>query len=118
MTVAAKEDSSELQVVEAVDGKMLVQLTVDELRAVVRAEVERAVMHASEIKPPVKSQRWRDTDEVAEHFSVTPQTIRNWCRDGAPHRTFGTGKNPVYRIDLAEFDAWVEANHRVRSRNG
>lgn len=114
MTMTAKSEPQEPQLLEEVaDDRMLVQLTVRQLRDAIRIEVDRAIGRVLEAKPPVKSAKWIDAVEAADHFRVTPQTIRNWCKDGAPHRTFGTGKTPVYRIDLATFEAWVDS----RSRN-
>jgi len=116
MTGVAKKDEPAATPDAAVDDSMLVQLTVGQLRKIMRDEVERVLERASEAKPPVKSSKWVDAADAAEYFRVTPQTIRNWCKDGAPHRTFGTGKTPVYRIDLATFEPWVEHHHRGQSQ--
>lgn len=93
---------------------MIVQLTAADLRTLVRDEVDRAVTMVIEATPTVpKSDRWIDVAGAAKHYKVTPGTIRNWIAAGAPCRKFGTAGHPLIRIDLAEFEAWVELrNHR------
>jgi len=91
------------------DERMIVQLTAADLRALVRAEVDRAVTLVMEATPTAaKSERWIDVAGAAKHYAVTPGTIRNWIAGGAPCRKFGTPNHPLIRIDLAEFEAWVE----------
>lgn len=94
---------------EAPSEGMIVQLTVGQLRALLRDEVDRAVDRVMGAKPPVKSPRWVDAEEAAQHFGVTSATIRNWCAAGAPHRRIGApGKVQQYRIELPLFEAWVD----------
>jgi transposase-like protein len=85
------------------NDKMVVQLTTAELRALIRAEVERGLRENS---PPPPS-RWIDVSAAAKQFGCTTQTIRNWIALGAPARQIGASAHPVYRIELAEFEAWV-----------
>lgn len=105
---AKKPDQQDHSIIESLsDDKMIVQLSAGQLRVLLREEVDRAVSRVLEAKPPAKSIKWFDVADVADHFKVTPQTIRNWCKNGAPHRTYGAGKATVYRINLAEFEPWV-----------
>lgn len=93
--------------------KMLITLTAQELQELVRDTVDRAVRVAiHEAQPSTEHSpaqpRWVDVKGAAQHFGVTPTTIRAWIRNGAPVRKFGPTTQPVIRIDLAEFAAWVE----------
>ena len=105
----AANDIAEVAEPEAPSDGMIVQLTVGQLRALLRVEVDRAVDRVLGAKPPVKSPRWVDAEEAAQHFGVTSATIRNWCAAGAPHRRIGApGKVQQYRIELPLFEAWVD----------
>ena len=86
------------------DDKMIVTLSVGELRAVVRDEVERL----KAVVPQLPS-KWVDTPKAAEHFGCTTQTIRNWIEQGAPATQVGTGARPKYRIELHALEAWCRA---------
>jgi hypothetical protein len=92
------------------DGTMLVQLTAADLRAMIRAEVERTIRSNA---PPPPS-RWIDVSTAAKQFGCTTQTIRNWIALGAPAAQIGTSSCPVYRIELVEFEAWVRKQKRQR----
>lgn len=110
----AANDTAEATAAEAPSDGMIVQLTVGQLRALLRDEVDRAVNRVMDAKPPVKSPRWVDAEEAAQHFRVTSATIRNWCSAGAPHRRFGAGKSQRYRIELPVFEAWVESHQPLK----
>lgn len=86
---------------------MLVQLTVGELRQLIRDEVERL----KAVVPAVPS-RWLDVGKAAKHFGCTTQTIRSWIKLGAPARQVGSTAHPQYRIELLEFEAWVRGQRR------
>ena len=86
-----------------IDQKMLVLLTVGELRQLVRGEVERALRNKA--TPP----RWVDVGAAGKYFGCSTQTIRNWIRLGGPARQIGSTSRPQYRIELVEFEAWVLA---------
>jgi hypothetical protein len=90
------------------DERMSVQLTVGELRALIRDEVERVVR--SGVQPaaaPSPAHRWVDVGFAAEYFGCSTQTIRNWIKLGAPAKQIGSTAHPQYRFELAEFEAWV-----------
>lgn len=105
MSAAEKQD----------DNRMIVQFTAAELRSLVRDEVDRAVRVLAETKPPVPSDKWVDVIGAAKHFGCTPRTIHNWISNGAPVRRFGPKAHPMIRIDLAEFEAWVDLSKRPRT---
>lgn len=88
------------------DG-MVVQLTVGELRALVREEIQGALSARKDVG------RWVDVAKAAEIFGCTPQTVRNWIRNGAPAKQVGTSTHPSYRIDLAEFNQWAERSQKA-----
>lgn len=87
------------------DDRMVVQLTLGELRLVIRAEVERAGRGGS----PAQASRWCDVGTAAKHFGCTRQTIHNWIKLGAPARQIGSSAHPQFRLELIEFEAWVRA---------
>lgn len=90
------------------DTRMSVQLTVGELRDLIRAEVERGLRTGTVATTP----RWIDVGAAAKHFTCTTQTIRNWIKLGAPARQIGSSAHPQYRIELAEFEAWVRGQKK------
>jgi hypothetical protein len=96
------------------DDKMIVQLTAGELRALVRDEMSRAARAIAEAKPPSPSDRWTDVEGAAKHFKCSGRTIRNWIKQGAPARTFGPAAHAMIRLDLAEFEAWVDHSNRTK----
>ena len=93
---------------------MIVQLTVAELRTIMRTEVERVLSTLQVGRQPSRSDRWVDVSGAAEHFKVSDKTIRNWIKAGAPVRTFGPSGHAMIRIDLPEFEAWVDHAQRPR----
>lgn len=68
------------------DVRMLVQISVADMRALVREEVERAVTNTIARTPG----RWVDVATAAEHCGCTQQTLRAWIKAGAPARDVGT----------------------------
>jgi hypothetical protein len=95
------------------DANMIVQLTVGELRALVRDEVRSALSERG--GPPVPQiGKWVDVATAAKVFGCTPQSIRNWIRAGAPARQIGTSTHPQFRIRLEEFETWMPALHENR----
>lgn len=82
------------------DSRLLVQLTVADLKQLVIEQVRAAMGAAPEVE---RSTKWASVEEVARAYSVTGQTIKLYCSEGAPHRRMGN----LYRIDLREFDAWL-----------
>lgn len=94
------------------DNDMLVTLTAAQLRDMIRSEVDRAVQEIAAVRPPSASERWTDVNGAAKHFKCSGRTIRNWIGRGAPAKQFGTANHPMIRIDLAEFEAWVERSAR------
>jgi hypothetical protein len=86
------------------DERMIVTLTVGELRALIRDGIERHSKAARSAES-----KWADATTAAKHFGVTRQTIRSWVRLGAPATQIGTSTHPQYRIDLVEFDRWVRS---------
>lgn len=95
------------------DATMIVTLTAGQLRALIREEVALAVEKIAQVKPPSVSERWVDVAGAAAHFKCSPQTIRNWIAKGAPARSFGPAQHPMLRIDLTEFEAWVDRPRTV-----
>ena len=59
-------------------------------------EVENAVQEATE--------KWVNLEDIAEHLSVSPDTVRTWIKNG---------KLPVYRVGkrykfkISEVDEWL-----------
>jgi|1185.fasta_scaffold489964_1 hypothetical protein len=92
------------------DDKLLVQLTAADLRAMIRAEVERSLRSSA----PAPASRWIDVSTAAKVFGCTTQTIRNWIALGAPAAQIGSSGCPVYRIELSEFEAWVRNQKRQK----
>lgn len=86
------------------DDRFVVHVTLGELRLLIRDEVERG-LHTS--KPTTA--RWCDVGAAAKHFGCTRQTIHNWIKLGAPARQIGDSAHPQYRLELAEFEAWVRS---------
>lgn len=91
---------------DAADDKMVVQMTRGELRLLMLETAAEAVKRAG--AAPARSP-WVNVEKAAKHFGCTPQTIRNWIRDGAPGQQVGTSARSEYRVDLEEMDAWVRA---------
>jgi hypothetical protein len=85
------------------DDRMLVQLTVAEMRELIRTEVELLLKST----PPLTTPRWIKVEVAAKYFGCTPMTIRNWIGLGAPAAQIGAASHPQYRIELAKFEAWV-----------
>ena len=50
--------------------------------------------------------KYNTIQEVADTYSVTKQTIRNWIKRGLPHIKVGN----VLRFDLQEVDKWIHEN--------
>jgi|SRR5210317_377654 len=47
---------------------------------------------------------------VANHFGVSPDTVRKWLRQGCPGKVGSGGRNGKY--DLKEIDNWCKTNGR------
>jgi|SRR3990172_8482775 len=93
---------------EKTDETMLVTLTRGDLKALV---VEATMQAVKQVSKPLTA--WTDVATVAEHFVVSPQTIKNWIvKHGAPARRV----DKEYRIKLAEFEAWYDAHQPQRGR--
>lgn len=87
------------------DDRMIVTLTVGELRALICEEIGGALKrYADGIS--VRTTRWMDIQMAAKQYGCTTQTIRNWIRQGAPAVSIGGG---MIRLDIAAFEAWVRA---------
>jgi hypothetical protein len=56
-----------------------------------------------------KALRNADVFEVAGALDVNVETVRRYCREGAPHNREGT----KYLCDVAEFQAWMKANNKT-----
>lgn len=79
---------------------MLVQLTADELRALVRDAV-RVELAASKGAPD----DWLDQDGAAALLGVKRSTIPTLCqRDALPHSRVGR----LYRFRRSELETWLE----------
>jgi len=89
------------------ENRMLVTMTMGELRMVIRDEVQTALKAE---KSPIG--KWLTVGSAAEYFGTTRQTIHNWIKQGAPARQIGASGRPIYRIELPEFEAWVRAGNK------
>jgi excisionase family DNA binding protein len=85
-------------------GKLLVTLTVDDLRAIVREELASA---NKQTEPPP---RWVDVKKAAEHAGVTTKTIHRWIDAGLPVTHLGRD----YRLRITDLDDWLEKHRTVR----
>jgi phage terminase Nu1 subunit (DNA packaging protein) len=47
--------------------------------------------------------------EVAAELDLNPETVRRFCREGAPHER----KGKKYLLDVVEFQAWMKANGKT-----
>lgn len=81
------------------DDTMLVQLTVGQIKDIVRAAVTEALERRSGVRTDAP---YHDVEEVAREYGVDPRTVRNWIARGAPAYRLGRD----YRIKRDEFDAW------------
>ena len=76
-----------------------VQLTPEELRALIREAVRDELQHS----PPTPRKRYLDSGELASHFGVSRQTVHKWIHeDGCPH----IGRGKVLRFELAAVEQW------------
>lgn len=87
--------------------RMVVQLTLGELRALIRDELERGLRSGTPPSAAPSPPRWVDVGYAAKHFGCSTQTIRNWIKLGAPAKQIGSTAHPQYRFELTEFEAWV-----------
>lgn len=92
-----REQAARLRKEAAVDDKRIIDMTVGELRAVVRALLREEVAEVE------RAPKYATIDEAAEHFRVTTRTVRNWIGRGAPVRRLGGG---TYRIELDAMAEW------------
>ncbi len=89
---------------------LLVQLTVGELKGVIRDAVRDAVREFK--RCALTGSPYIDTETAAKNFGVDPRTIRNWIHRGAPAVQIGRD----YRIRLPELERWVDANRGLLLR--
>jgi len=84
---------------EKKDDSLLVTLTVSQLRALVREEVNDAIGTSSD------DQKWLTLEQVADMLQVTTKTVRAWVRDeGLPASKAG----PEYRFRKDLVLSWLE----------
>ena len=102
---------------KADDPRMVVQLSVADLRSLVRDEVQRGMQQQVQQLEQVPG-KWVDVSTAAKYFGRTSQTIRNWIKDGAPAKQIGTSARPQFRIHLEQFEAWMAALHQQRGKEG
>lgn len=76
--------------------RRIIDMTEGQLRTLV-AEAVRAANKTQPVR------RFLTCHEAAGAFSVSPQTIRNWAKRGAPVRRIGGGD---FRIDVDALVAW------------
>lgn len=68
------------------------------------ARIEAELGHVRALlERPANRTEWSTVEEAAEHFKVTPQTIRNWCRDFARDALIGEGR--VIRVSIERIEA-------------
>lgn len=80
-------------------AKMIVQLTTDELEAM----IERAVARANGNATHEPLARYVTMQNVADHFGVSKATVQNWIsKETCPHIQRGK----VVRFEIAAVEAW------------
>lgn len=84
---------------------LVVTLSPDELRALLRGEVDAALAARSAVPSAVPLV---DKRELARTLSVSPATITRMTAEGMPH--VYAGASPRY--DLAEVRAWLDERGR------
>lgn len=86
----------------------IIQMTPEELRAIVREEVARATHPA----PAPAATGYLSVPQAARHAGCSQDTIREWIRSGRlPDRRIGGGRGH-YRIAMADLEAAIRAPDR------
>jgi hypothetical protein len=102
---------------EAIDeGKLVVTMTVGDIRALLAEAAEKGAQLALEqAKPPDESTLWETVQKRATRHGVSPDTVIYWIDNlGAPARIWSRPGTSVkrrarrtIRIPIDEFDDWV-----------
>lgn len=87
---------------------LVVTCSLDELRALVRGEVEAALAAV----PPPSTERLADKREAARVLNVSMATVTRMTGEGMPH--VFVGASPRYALD--EVRAWLDARGRRGTR--
>lgn len=90
------------------DGRLLVQLTAADLRALVRDEVARALggKHGND----AAVETYVAPDALEAHFGISRGTVHNWVREGCPHEVRGK----ILRFKMSEVEAWFSGRGGLR----
>lgn len=88
------------------NDRMIVTLTVGELRALIREEVQRALAERRGGAAAGPARSYIGPEELAKHFGVSRGTVHNWVRTGGcPHEVRGK----IVRFKLSDVEAWFAA---------
>jgi len=87
------------------NGRMIVTLTVGELRSIIREEVQRAY-EAWQREQPERALVWVGPEEIQKRFGISRGTVHNWIRnEGCPHDMRGK----ILRFQISAVEAWFAA---------
>jgi excisionase family DNA binding protein len=85
--------------------------TADDVRAIVREELARALADLHRAAPP--SAEWATPEQAAEILGKTPKTVRRWAASG---RLRATREGSRWRIDRAALPAVKPASPEDHAR--
>jgi excisionase family DNA binding protein len=55
-----------------------------------------------------KMNHFVNTEIIAAHYGIHPNTVRRWLAEGVPHVKCGR----VYRFELGKVEAWLHAREK------
>ena len=89
-------------------SKLLVQMTVEDLQAIVREEVKAALRdHTPQVKP---RSPYLDSEEAADYLRMPVGVLRKRTQKGEiPSFKIGS----VLRYQISELDAWCQAQKKA-----
>lgn len=69
-------------------------------------KTEKAVPTETVAKNKELEDKWFNVEDIAEYLSITPDTARQWVREGKLP-AYKAGKR--YKLKLSEVDEWVRS---------